>query len=332
MATKKQPIYYTYLIGWSEYDIWYYGSKYGKDANPELFWIRYFTSSDRVKDFRRDHGEPDVIQIRRTFDCPLKARQWEYKTLWRLKVVPDPKWLNESYGNGKWSTAGKRTGYDSNGGTITVCVDDPRLISGEIIGLTTGKVPVKDSNGVIDHVSVEDPRFISGELIHVTKGLTTAKNHEGTTQSVSVTDPRWLSGELVGVNKGQVLVRAENNNIMRVSINDVDYVSGNLVYVFTDMISVKDENGIMLKVHKNDPGWLSGELVGVNRDKVSVKDKYGNTMQMAKDDPRYLSGEFSGVMKGCKVYNNGIINTTCLPGTEPEGFVLGRLKKNKMPA
>jgi hypothetical protein len=33
---------YTYLIGWSEHDLWYYGCEYGrwrKTANPENLWI-----------------------------------------------------------------------------------------------------------------------------------------------------------------------------------------------------------------------------------------------------------------------------------------------------
>jgi hypothetical protein len=42
---------YTYLIGWSELDLWYYGVKFGKSADPEKFLVNYFTSSKYVKSF-----------------------------------------------------------------------------------------------------------------------------------------------------------------------------------------------------------------------------------------------------------------------------------------
>jgi hypothetical protein len=37
-------------------------------------------------------------EIRKIFDCPLKARLWEYKLLNRMNVVQDPKWLNAANG------------------------------------------------------------------------------------------------------------------------------------------------------------------------------------------------------------------------------------------
>jgi len=40
--------------------------------------------------------EPDVIQIRRTFEDPNKARDWEHTVLKRMKVVKDPKWINQT--------------------------------------------------------------------------------------------------------------------------------------------------------------------------------------------------------------------------------------------
>lgn len=43
---------YTYLIGWSEYDIWYYGVRYAKGCNPADLWVKYFTSSKFVREFR----------------------------------------------------------------------------------------------------------------------------------------------------------------------------------------------------------------------------------------------------------------------------------------
>jgi len=89
---------YTYLIGWSSHNRYYYGVRYAKDCNPNDLWVSYFTSSKYVKDFVELYGDPDVIQIRKTFCTVDGARFWEHKVLKRLKVVNNPIFLNESDG------------------------------------------------------------------------------------------------------------------------------------------------------------------------------------------------------------------------------------------
>jgi len=88
--------YYTYLIGWKNINKWYYGVKYSKDSNPETFWKKYFTSSTHVSEIRKKYGEPDIIQIRKTFSTSEKARLWEHRVLKRRKVVYDEKWINKT--------------------------------------------------------------------------------------------------------------------------------------------------------------------------------------------------------------------------------------------
>jgi hypothetical protein len=95
---------YTYLIGWSKLDKWYYGVRFAKKSyclyesgcHPDELWVTYFTSSEIVEEFRRLHGRPDIIQIRKTFDNKEDAIEWEYKVLRRLNVEKNPKWLNMS--------------------------------------------------------------------------------------------------------------------------------------------------------------------------------------------------------------------------------------------
>ena len=87
---------YTYLIGWKHLNKWYYGVRFSKKAHPSELWVTYFTSSKHVKNFRKEHGEPDVILIRKIFDCQEKARLWEHKVLKRCNVIHDDKWLNKS--------------------------------------------------------------------------------------------------------------------------------------------------------------------------------------------------------------------------------------------
>lgn len=97
MQITYQP--YTYLIGWSSANVWYYGAEYGskmKTAHPSNLWKSYFTSSPRVKSFRKIHGEPDIIEIRKTFNTRSDCLKWESTVLRRLKVESSAKWLNLS--------------------------------------------------------------------------------------------------------------------------------------------------------------------------------------------------------------------------------------------
>lgn len=86
---------YTYLIGWSKLNVWYYGLRFAKGCHPNDLWISYFTSSKKVEEYRKIYGEPDIIEIRKTFpNDPDKARLWEHKVLRRMEVVYREDFLN----------------------------------------------------------------------------------------------------------------------------------------------------------------------------------------------------------------------------------------------
>lgn len=85
---------YTYLVGWSRLDVWYYGVRTAKASSPADLWVTYFTSSHRVKAFRAAHGEPDVVQVRQVFDNREAALRWEERVIDRIDAVWSPRWLN----------------------------------------------------------------------------------------------------------------------------------------------------------------------------------------------------------------------------------------------
>lgn len=92
---------YTYLIGWTAHNKWYYGVRFADysendTANPSELWVSYFTSSKHVQRFREQFGEPDLIEIRKTFTNKETARLWEHKVLRRLKVTLREDFLNQS--------------------------------------------------------------------------------------------------------------------------------------------------------------------------------------------------------------------------------------------
>lgn len=106
--TTKNKNYkaYTYLVGWTELNKFYYGVRYSRKSNPENFWKDYFTSSEYVKEYREKYGEPDIIQVRKTFDNADDAILWEHKVLTKLLSQNNDnrgKWLNICVGQGTYS-------------------------------------------------------------------------------------------------------------------------------------------------------------------------------------------------------------------------------------
>lgn len=99
---------YTYLIGWTKHNKWYYGVRFSNKSNPKDLWVTYFTSSKYVKDFRKLNGEPDIIEVRKVFNNANSARLWEEKVIRRLNLVSDNKWLNKSDNTKKFYFEGKR--------------------------------------------------------------------------------------------------------------------------------------------------------------------------------------------------------------------------------
>ncbi len=89
---------YTYLIGWSKQNKFYYGRRTSKGCNPSEFWITYKSSSKEVKKFVDINGNPDIIQIRKTFKSVKECCNWEYRVLSRLKVRVNEKYLNKIAG------------------------------------------------------------------------------------------------------------------------------------------------------------------------------------------------------------------------------------------
>lgn len=105
---------YTYLIGWSAMNKWYYGVRFGKNCHPEDLWKTYFTSSKHVKEFRIINGEPDVIEIRKIFYDINSCQKWEQKVLRRLETHKNTIFLNKSVGHKKFYASEKTDLHKKN--------------------------------------------------------------------------------------------------------------------------------------------------------------------------------------------------------------------------
>lgn len=103
---------YTYLIGWSKFNIWYYGRRTALGCDPSEFWKTYFTSSIYVDLFRENCGDPDIIQVRKIFGENYKlCEEWETKVLRRLNAASREDFLNKS--NNSSNTTNKAPAFNS---------------------------------------------------------------------------------------------------------------------------------------------------------------------------------------------------------------------------
>ena len=161
---------YTYLIGWTDLDVWYYGRRTAKGCHPEELFITYFTSSNIVDDVRAEYGEPDVIKVHKYFSTIDACKKQEERFLKRVGAAKNPRFLNLSNGDLKWDGTGKIAVCDRNENYFSVSVDDPRYISGELVPYRKNKVLVKDKFNQNFLVDKTDPRYISGELIAFSVG------------------------------------------------------------------------------------------------------------------------------------------------------------------
>jgi len=330
----QDRIPYTYLIGWTVLDKWYYGVRYRKGCHPSDLWAKYFTSSPIVEAYRVKFGEPDVIQVRRIFNNTQLARYWEDKVHHRMNVVKSSKWLNLCYGNTKFKTDGHFCGKTLSGEIIWVSKNDPRVVAGEIVGIQFNTVTVRDRNGETRQVSRNDTKYISGELVSISTGFGTAyeKKKKKCVGRIPISDPRWISGEVVGsivfaekvtttigmlakndprlvsgeaqhtnAKNAPAICNVTGKKLGRISIDDPRWVTGDIVSMSKDFIAAKDfvTKEPLGNIHKTDLRWVTGDIVALSKDTIMAKDaKTGVSVgRVEKTDPRWISGEVVGIKK-----------------------------------
>ncbi len=137
---------YTYLVGWSKHGKFYYGAQWNKKANPDDLWTKYFTSSHHLKKFRDQHGEPDIVQVRKTFgDNAIACREWEERFLTRIRRRHIGQWLNVRATSNKWFAPEGTVGVIelSTGKKLRVTRGE-FLTNPDLVGQTAGMVSVTD--------------------------------------------------------------------------------------------------------------------------------------------------------------------------------------------
>lgn len=252
---------------------------------------KYMGSGVELQRVYKEYGKQNftkiIVEYFNTHE-DAKIRESEIVT---KNLTNSPECYNLINGGGKLrGGVGTISVKDKDGNMFKVKKDDPRWLSGELVGITKNN---KASTTTVEKIRSYNIGLIKSaetksKMSEKAKGMIACKDPiTGEKFKVGKDDPRWISGELVGVNKG-----------------------------ITGLISVKDKDGNTFKVHKDDPRWLSGDLVGVTKglkasdvtkekmsrsasEYVSVRDpETGSPIRIKKDDPRYLSGEYKCVLNG----------------------------------
>lgn len=105
---------YIYLIGWeyeeSEQNKYYIGMRHAVGCHPSDIWVKYFTSSERVRDYSKVHGVPTVIIILKTYETcytrdqkhgvSLECKKDETSYLKSVNAKDNDFYLNASYTDG----------------------------------------------------------------------------------------------------------------------------------------------------------------------------------------------------------------------------------------
>lgn len=153
---------YCYYICWTKFNIHYYGRRTARWCHPTDFWKKYFTSSAYVKQFREQHGDPDVIEIRKIFNSVEKCCNWETDVLNRLKIKEKEHWLNKAiYGKYtllKTMPSLKELIPDE---LFVPCSDEQTLNK----ALRHGMLQVIDNNGQRKRMSIHDYLPVTGEFM-----------------------------------------------------------------------------------------------------------------------------------------------------------------------
>ena len=214
---------------------------------------------------------------------------------------------NDTYNKGlptNYHVYNSVTVRDKNNETLSVKLNDPKLLSGEYVPISKDKITVKDKKGNYSQIDKSDKRYLV-TLFPFSKDTVNVKDILGNTLQVNVNDPKLLSGEYVPISKDRVVVKDMNGNSFTVNKSEF-YERSDIQHVTKNRVTVKDKDGNTMSVNINDDRYLSGELVSIAKNTIKVLTKNNDIITVNKDDPKVLSGEYVHVNKNRWAWNKMI--------------------------
>jgi len=282
---------YVYLLKHTPTGYFYFGSKYGRTTktHPSSFWVDYFTSSKTIHNLIAEHGT----------DC------WEYEILYTGKNPKDV--LN------KEKECIKENLHDEMCLNVMVPLEgyDPKDIS------KLRKVP--DNEGMTS--------YKKGARKGVETKLKSIKNGKNTFQRAydKALEKNPELHQIRGNNS------KETNSIINPNTGLTKYQELGKMITGENNPSKKPENAKKISVGRK-------KYIAENKQQWDLRQKeLNNRLDTAKDENGLTERDRHSIwMKennpttGSKWYNNGTHNKRIKEGELiPEGFISGRLKKNR---
>ena len=133
---------------------------------------------------------------------------------------------------------------------------------------------VRDTNGNILKVNIDDDRLKSGELVGVTKNTVTVRDANGNAMRIPSYIYRNNQDKYISCSKGKIIVHDKDMNTMMVDVDNPGLTDGTYTFLLKtvnkDTTLAKDENGKLYRVNKNDERLKTGEFVGVTKNTIKV--------------------------------------------------------------
>ncbi len=188
---KELKYHYFYKITNNLNGHFYYGVHNTDNLNDG-----YMGSGRRLHYAYKKYGSENFTKdILKYFNSSKEAFEYEAEVV-NEDLIKDDNCYNIKQGGDGWQTIGLITVKDKDGNCFDVQKDDPRYLSGELVGVTKGYSPYRNKiTGEIKYFNINevDKNIYEG----ITKNRLFVKDKYNNTYFIYNDDPRYLSGELV---------------------------------------------------------------------------------------------------------------------------------------
>lgn len=249
--------------------------------------------------------------------------------------------------------SGKSTYVDHEGNRYHLKTDDPLIQDLNLLNISVGRKASEETKQ-----KLRKPKVLSAKTKEWYSSTTAVMTPSGYIERVEKTDPRLISGELRHFNVGTVNVIVDG---MRKKISLEEFATGEFKHINKGMVDVFDPSlGRRTKVSKEDPRFISGEVYIKTQERVIEKNsKTMITRNKSLTGGRWLISpcgtksknfpsdeietmisigwKFGRILRedrivakpslGKKWFTDGSTDINCFPGSEPEGFSLGKMKR-----
>lgn len=157
------------------------GKKYRGAHHTKKIEDGYLGSGKALKRAIKKYGKENFKRSILKFCSDMKSMFEDEKEYVNKEWMNDKNTYNMmlgGFGGGSF-LIGKMPARTLEGNTIIVNVNDPRILSGELVHNTKGRCVVKDKDGNIFQTLKDDTRIQTGELQSITKGKTIVKDKDG---------------------------------------------------------------------------------------------------------------------------------------------------------